>query len=114
MPNQRARDLRNNMTDAERAIWRLLRQRQIDGHRFRRQVTIGPYIADFVCLEAKLVIEIDGGQHAEQQSYDATRDALFRDQGFRVLRFWNNDVLKNPEGVISVIATALSQASKSA
>ena len=113
MPDDRARQLRKNMTDAERAIWRHLRQRQIDGHRFRRQVVIGPYIADFACLEAKLIIEIDGGQHATAVERDAARDAIFRAQGFTVLRFWNNEVLGNIAGVVSVISTTLSAQSDS-
>jgi len=95
------------MTDAERAIWRHLRQRPIGGHRFRRQVVIGQNIADFACLEAKLIIEIDGGQHATAIERDAARDALFRAQGFRVLRFWNNEVLANMPGVLEVISRTL-------
>ncbi|HEY1383955.1 MAG TPA: endonuclease domain-containing protein [Dongiaceae bacterium] len=102
MPNQNARELRKNMTDAERAMWRLLRQRQIKGLRFRRQVPIDHYIADFACLEARLITEVDGGQHSESRS-DKTRDAYLRSQGFQVLRFWNNDVLANPDGVHRVI-----------
>ena len=100
MPNQNARQLRKNMTDAERALWRLLRQRQVNGLRFRRQVPIDHYIVDFACLEARLVIEVDGGQPFESQA-DKTRDAYLRSQGFRVLRFWNNDVLSNQDGVSS-------------
>ena len=106
MPNQNARQLRKNMTEAERALWRLLRQRQINGLRFRRQVPIDHYIVDFACLEARLVIEVDGGQHFESQS-DMKRDAYLRSQGFRVLRFWNNDVLSNPDGVHRTITDAL-------
>jgi very-short-patch-repair endonuclease len=92
------------MTDAERRLWRYLRQRQIDGHKFRRQVRIGPYIADFACLNPLIVIEVDGGQHAEARAYGARRDEYMRGQGFRVLRFWNNDVLGNMEGVWETIA----------
>src|SRR5262245_4132730 len=106
MPNQNARELRKNMTDAERALWRLLRQRQLNGLRFRRQVPIDHYIVDFACLEARLVIEVDGGQHFESQS-DKRRDAHLRSQGFRVLRLWNNDVLSNPDGVHRVITETL-------
>ena len=102
MPNQNARDLRKNMTDAERALWRLLRQRQLRGLRFRRQVPIDRYIVDFACLEARLIIEADGGQHWESRS-DQTRDAYLRSQGFRVLRLWNNDILANPDGVYHII-----------
>jgi len=95
------------MTDAERALWRYLRQRQLGGHKFRRQVRIGPYIADFACLNPSIIIEVDGGQHAEARAYDARRDDYMRGQGFRVLRFWNNDVLGNMEGVWNTIVAEL-------
>ena len=107
-PLSRARGLRHSMTDAEHALWRILRNRQFAGIKFRRQVPVGPYIADFVCFEARLIVEADGGQHAESQ-HDAVRDAWFATQGFRVLRFWNNDILKNPEGIMIAIALALSE-----
>src|SRR5665213_868094 len=103
----RARVLRTNMTDAERAVWQLLRSHQIQGYKFRRQVPIGRYIADFVCHEARLIIEIDGGQHDASAKRDAIRTDFLQTQGYRVLRFWNNDVLANPEGVFSVIAEDL-------
>ncbi|MEN4904766.1 endonuclease domain-containing protein [Luteimonas sp. TWI1416] len=103
-----ARRLRQTMTDAERALWRHLRMRQMAGARFRRQHPIGPYVVDFVCLAQGLVIEVDGGQHAESTS-DAARDAFLRAQGYRVLRFWNHDVLGNPEGVWLRIRQALSE-----
>ena len=109
MPNQNARQLRKNMTDAERSLWRLLRQRQINGLRFRRQVPIDHYIVDFACLEARLVIEVDGGQHFESET-DKRRDACLHAQGFRVLRLWNNDVLSNPDGVHRVITETLALA----
>src|SRR5712691_1396651 len=96
-PSQRARDLRNNATDTERALWQLLRNRQL-GWRFRRQFVIAPYIVDFACPEARLVIEADGGQHAEPGDHDR-RDAFLEERGWRILRFWNNDVLENPDGV---------------
>ena len=102
----RARELRHNMTDAEHALWRILRNRQFVRTKFRRQVPMGPYIADFVCYDARLVIEADGGQHDESQA-DRVRDAWFAGQGFRVLRFWNNEVHGNPEGVATLIAQAL-------
>ena len=95
----RARGLRTNPTDAERALWNILRMRQVPGHRFRRQAPIGPYIVDFVCFENKLVIEVDGGQHAEQADYDAARTAWLESQGFRVMRFWNNQVLEEMDAV---------------
>jgi len=107
MPNQNARRLRQNMTDAERALWRLLRQRQIKGLRFRRQVPIDHYIVDFACLEVRLVVEVDGGQHSDSEA-DRKRDSNLHSQGFRVLRFWNNDVLSNPDGVCRTIIDALS------
>jgi very-short-patch-repair endonuclease len=91
----RARQLRQNATDAERLLWKKLRFWQIDGLKFRRQQPLGQYIVDFVCFEKKLVIEVDGGQHAENANYDTQRDDWLRDQGFVVLRFWNDDVLKN-------------------
>jgi very-short-patch-repair endonuclease len=90
-------------------LWRLLRQRQINGLRFRRQVPIDHYIVDFACLEARLVIEVDGGQHFESET-DKRRDACLHAQGFRVLRLWNNDVLSNPDGVHRVITENLALA----
>lgn len=102
----KARQLRHNMTDAEHVLWRILRNRQLVSVKFRRQVPIGPYTADFLCYDARLVVEADGGQHDESSS-DRVRDAWFAEQGFRVLRFWNNDILNNPEGVATVIAAAL-------
>jgi len=95
------------MTDAEWRIWYLVRRRGLLGHKFKRQVPIGPYIADFVCLEEKLIIEADGHQHTSQQSYDEIRDAYLRKRGYRVLRFWNNEVLRNQDGVLAVIVEAL-------
>ena len=103
----RARALRKNPTDVERLLWRHLRMRQLDGYKFRRQQPIGNYIVDFVCLEKRLIIELDGGQHAEQSNYDSERDAWLRNQRFTVLRFWNNDVLINVEGVASGIFETL-------
>ncbi|HEY7553575.1 MAG TPA: endonuclease domain-containing protein [Candidatus Binatia bacterium] len=95
----RARALRHNPTEAERLLWRHLRLWQLSGYKFRRQQPIGNYIVDFACLEKRLVVELDGGQHAEQSSYDIKRDEWLRGAGFRVLRFWNHDVLKNPLSV---------------
>ena len=102
----RARELRRDMTDAERALWRCLRMRQLDGFRFRRQWPVGPYVVDFACLSARLVVEVDGGQHADADG-DARRDAFLRGRGFRVLRFWNNEVLLDPETVCGVILCGL-------
>jgi very-short-patch-repair endonuclease len=107
---ERARGLRRSMTDAEQAIWYRLRNRALGGHRFRRQHDIGPYIADFVCKEAMLVLEIDGGQHGDQLHYDMHRTAYLQSQGYRVLRFWDNDVLKDIESVLEVVWEALASA----
>lgn len=105
--HRRAQSLRRNMTDAEKAVWRMLRSRQVEGYRFRRQVPVGPFIADFVCHEARLIIEIDGGQHEASSPAAVTRSEFLRGQGYRILRFWNNDVLGNPEGVYETIAADL-------
>jgi very-short-patch-repair endonuclease len=94
------------MTDAERKLWFALRDRRFARFKFRRQVPVGPFIVDFVCFEARLVIEVDGGQHA-QSIRDKRRDRWFAANRFSVLRFWNNDVLSNLEGVSTVIAEAL-------
>jgi very-short-patch-repair endonuclease len=101
----RARTLRGNLTDAERALWRELRQRQL-GWRFRRQFPIPPYVVDFACIEVRLIVEADGGQHL-RSSYDKRRDARLRTQGWRILRFWNNDILGNRAGVMQTIVEAL-------
>ena len=106
----RARALRSAMTDAERLLWRALRSKQLNGHRFRRQHPIGQYITDFACIEQKIVIELDGGQHQEQLDYDEQRTDFLREHGWQVLRFWNNDVLNNLDGVLSVIAENLTVA----
>ncbi|KAB2932515.1 MAG: endonuclease domain-containing protein [Candidatus Contendobacter sp.] len=103
----RARTLRSNMTDAERHLWKHLRQRQLAGYRFRRQMPIGSYVVDFVCLERRLIVEIDGGQHQEQQAYDGRRDKWLIEQEFRVLRFWNNEVFSQTEGVLMRILEGL-------
>jgi very-short-patch-repair endonuclease len=103
----RAKRLRREMTDAERKLWSILRDSQLDGAKFRRQQPIGPFIGDFVCQSARLIIEADGGQHAQSES-DARRTAFLRSKGYRVLRFWNNDVLENLEGVAEAILAALS------
>lgn len=94
-----ARALRSGMTDAEQRLWRAIRGKQILNCRFRRQHPIGNDFADFVCIDKKLVIELDGGQHQDQIAYDEQRTAFFKAQGWQVLRFWNNDVLNNLEGV---------------
>jgi very-short-patch-repair endonuclease len=111
-PSQRASELRRNATACERALWRVLRDRQL-GWRFRRQFVIGPYIVDFACPEAKLVVEADGGQHAEPGDHDR-RDAFLGDKGWRILRFWNNDIVENRDGVSRRIMEVLGRGSDSA
>ena len=106
MPSTRARELRSNPTDAERRLWTQLRQRQLGGFRFRRQQPIGTYVVDFFCSEAALIIEIDGGQH-DASERDAARTRWLEARGYRVLRFWNNEVLANIEGVLLTIRRAL-------
>ena len=103
----RARQLRREATDAERLLWHHLRRRQLEGCKFRRQEVIGPYIVDFLCLEKRLVVELDGGQHMDQVDYDRRRSAFLEEQGYRVLRFWNNQVLEEVEGVLEEIRRAL-------
>jgi very-short-patch-repair endonuclease len=108
----RARALRANMTDAERLIWNALRGHRLLGASFRRQTPIGPYLVDFVCHDANLVIEIDGGQHFESDHLqrDKRRDAFLASKGYRVLRFNNYDVMTNRQGVLETIATAIARA----
>ncbi|MBM4350351.1 MAG: endonuclease domain-containing protein [Deltaproteobacteria bacterium] len=107
MDRIRPRQLRKNMTDAERLLWRHLRLRQISGYKFRRQQPIGRYIVDFVCFEKKLIIEVNGGQHADQLAYDAKRSAWLEKEGFHILRFWDNQVLNETDGVKEIINDAL-------
>jgi very-short-patch-repair endonuclease len=101
--NSFAKELRNNSTDAERLPWRYLRNGQLEGIKFRRQQPIETYIIDFVAFDKRIVIELDGGQHAENTEYGEHRDACLRRNGFIVLRFWNNDVFENIVGVLEVI-----------
>jgi very-short-patch-repair endonuclease len=101
-----ARRLRVNQTDAEMALWNRIRNRRLDGHKFVRQASIGNYICDFVCREKLIVIEVDGGQHSDSAK-DVIRDRYLTAEGFRVLRFWNNDVLGNLEGVLTTIQAEL-------
>ena len=103
-----AKHLRTNATDAERILWSLLRRRQFEGLRFRRQQPIGPYIVDFFCPSVKLIIELDGGQHGADRarSYDEDRTRFLEQRGYRVLRFWNHDVLKNRDTVLDAIHRA--------
>ena len=97
--NKMQRTLRRTMTDAERSLWQVLRCRQMTGYKFRRQHPFGDFILDFVCLENKLVLEVDGGQHAEKKEADAVRMDRLAEAGFRVLRFWNHEVLTQLEAV---------------
>jgi len=107
LKNRRQRLLRGAMTDAERSLWRFLRGRQMAGYKFRRQHPFGDFILDFVCLEKKIVIEVDGGQHGEQLEADFVRTDRLIQSGFRVLRFWNHEVLIQSEAVQTKILLAL-------
>lgn len=102
------KDMRRTMTEAELALWLWLRKPGIAGLRFRRQVPIGPYIVDFFCPQRRLVVEVDGGQHAsdEDAAHDRARDAWLSAQGYRVIRVWNNDVMENIDGVCAAITEA--------
>ena len=104
---ERARNLRRDMTEAEKRLWQMLRSRQTEGCRFRRQVPIGGFIADFVCHAARLIVEIDGGQHDPSSEAEASRTRFLESEGYRVLRFRNDEVLENPEGVRAAIAENL-------
>jgi very-short-patch-repair endonuclease len=103
----RAKSLRKSSTDAELRLWRLLRARQILPHKFRRQHPLGAYIVDFVCIEKMLIIEVDGGQHMDEAEYDARRTAVLEQAGYRIIRFWDNDVLLRPQSVLESIYAAL-------
>ena len=116
MPNRShladvAKRLRHGMTDAERVLWREVRAHRFAGFKFKRQEPLGLYVVDFVCYEAKLIVELDGGQHANQQEPDAKRTRWLESRGFRVLRFWNNDVLTNIEGVMQEIEKEITRPS---
>ena len=107
MNKELARTLRKNMTDAERLLWYNLRDRRLNGYKFRRQYPIGSFIVDFVCVERKLIIEVDGGQHNWNKDKDANRTEYLEEKGYRVLRFWNNEVLHKTESVLNVILSSL-------
>lgn len=98
-----AKQLRQNMTNAERLLWKHLRGKQLNHLKFRRQHPIGNYIVDFVCIEKKLIIEIDGGQHADNKRYDGQRTKYLQKKGYHVIRFWNNEVLQNSTVVLEKI-----------
>ena len=102
----RAKEMRSQPTEAEHRLWQLLRAHRFSGYKFKQQVPLDFYIVDFVCFARRLIIEVDGGQHAESLG-DARRDAYLKAQGFRILRFWNNDIFENEEGVGELILSAL-------
>ena len=108
MPNQTARRLRRDLTDAELRLWLLLRDRRLAGYRFRRQHPVGDFIVDFACTKHHLVVEADGGQHSDSEA-DARRTKILEEEGWRVIRFWNNDVLANTEGVVETILRVLQE-----
>lgn len=103
-----AKSLRRTMTDAEQKLWYHLRAHRFMGRKFKRQKPLGHYVVDFVCLEEKLVIELDGGQHAENVEYDKERDAWLHSEGYKVLRFWNNQLMNETDSVLEQIRLALS------
>ncbi|MHA7872631.1 MAG: endonuclease domain-containing protein [Hyphococcus sp.] len=110
-PHPNAKSLRKDMPSAERKLWARIRNKQLGGFRFRRQHTVGPYIADFACVETRIIIELDGDQHgADDGARDAKRDAFIESKGWQVLRFWNNDVYGNIDGVLDVILDACENA----
>jgi len=106
-PIARVQKLRNNPTDAERLLWHHLRLRQFAGYKFRRQRPVGAYIVDFICLEKKLVIEVDGGQHSKQKVYDDRRTSWLQSEGLTVLRFWDHEILTQLDDVKQVIWNTL-------
>jgi very-short-patch-repair endonuclease len=95
------------MTDAERRLWSRIRDRRLDGWKFRNQASVGPYVADFLCWDARLIVEVDGGQHS--QDVDAERTRALTEMGYRVVRFWNNDVLQNTDGVLQALLLILEE-----
>lgn len=101
-----AKELRTNMTDAERLLWHHLRAHRFNGKKFRRQQPLGPFIVDFVHFDSRVIIEADGGQHNDSKS-DKARDAWLKSQGFHVLHFWNNDIFRNTDGVLQTIFDAV-------
>jgi very-short-patch-repair endonuclease len=107
---KRVRQLRTNATDAETKLWFAVRDRRLAGVKFVRQKSIGPYVVDFVCRDRNLIVEVDGGRHAEN-TRDQIRDAYLASEGYRVMRFWNSDVLGNIDGVLQTILASLSSLS---
>jgi very-short-patch-repair endonuclease len=106
MASKNAKQLRSKATEAELRLWSVIRRRQLDGLRFRRQVPLGPFIVDFACYDARLVVELDGGQHGETTEADAARTQWLEGRGFRVVRFWNPEIFENLDGVLTVIRNA--------
>ena len=104
-----AKRLRRDQTDAERVLWFRLRDRRLGGWKFKRQVPVDRFVVDFCCADARVIIEVDGGQHAERAPQDESRTKILEAMGYLVLRFWNNDVMTNPDGVFETIATTLDQ-----
>ena len=102
-----ARVMRHQPVAPEKRFWSKVRDRRLGGHKFKRQVLIGSYIADFVCIERKLIVELDGGQHAERKAYDEKRDAFLAAKGFRVIRVWNIDLMENIDGVMEMVLAEL-------
>jgi very-short-patch-repair endonuclease len=107
LPRDTARRLRADATEAEQKLWAQLRKRQLYGFQFRRQYSIGPFFVDFICLDARLIIEVDGAQHADQKEQDQSRSEFFRGSGYDVLRFWNFEVLSDVDSVVERIAEVL-------
>src|SRR3954470_8784445 len=106
---ERVRELRRETTPAERRLWSRLRGRRLSGFKFKRQEWVGPFIADFYCWEARLIVEVDGTQHADDDDYDRARSAYLKREGFRVVRFWNNQVTDEMEGVLAAILVILEE-----
>jgi very-short-patch-repair endonuclease len=109
----RARELRRNSSDVEKRLWRALRE-TLPGTKWRRQVPIGPYFADFLCFSVKLIVELDGGQHADTADYDERRTRFLEGRGYTVVRFWNNDITENLEGVLTAISLSLRERERAA
>jgi very-short-patch-repair endonuclease len=109
---ERARHLRRDQTDAEHRLWARLRSRQLSGFKFRRQFVVGHFITDFCCFEQRLVVELDGGQHASRTATEETRSTFLRSRGYRVLRFWDNEVFENIDAVLQQIAQVLDASDK--
>ncbi len=110
---QRARELQRSQTEAERVFWNHVRGRRLSGFKLRRQHPIVPFVVDFVCLDRRLIIELDGGQHAEDVEEDQKGSVFLESQGYRILRFWNTEVFEKMEGVLQTVLTVLNEASPS-